>query len=107
MSESLDILLADGVIDAVLGAVPANSVIYQGYDGLNAVYPGITVTSGGATYAELNGTSMSSPHAAGVAALVVQEHPGWSPKAVQAAVERTATPMTCPPGTPAPASAME
>jgi subtilisin family serine protease len=85
------------VQDAVLGAVPANSEIYLGYDGLNGAYPGITVTSGGATYAELNGTSMASPHAAGVAALVVQEHPGWSPKAVQAAVERTATPMTCPP----------
>jgi subtilisin family serine protease len=39
---------------------------------------------------------MSSPHAAGVAALVVEQHPKWSPKAVQAAVKRTATPMTCP-----------
>ncbi|HET7761887.1 MAG TPA: S8 family serine peptidase [Phycicoccus sp.] len=93
-----DYFRATGKIqDAVLAAVPANSVIYQGYDGLNGAYPGITVESGGATYAELNGTSMASPHAAGVAALVVQEHPNWSPKAVQAAVERTATPMTCPP----------
>jgi len=39
---------------------------------------------------------MSSPHAAGVAALVVEQHPKWSPKAVQAAVKRTATPLTCP-----------
>ncbi len=87
----------DTVQDAVLGAVPADSEIAQSYEPLNPFYPGIVSTSGGGTYAYLNGTSMSSPHAAGVAALVVEQHPGWSPKAVQAAVKRTATAMSCPP----------
>ena len=86
----------DTINDAILAATPIGSEIWNGYDPLNAFYPGITTTSGGAGYAYLNGTSMSSPHAAGVAALVVEKHPGWSPKAVQAAVARTATPMDCP-----------
>lgn len=57
----------------------------------------MTVMDEGATYAYLNGTSMASPHAAGVAALVVQMHPNWSPAAVAAAVERSAQSLTCPP----------
>lgn len=93
-----DYFRATGTIqDAILAAAPANSAIYQGYDPLNAFYPGITVIDQDATYVELNGTSMASPHAAGVAALVVQMHPKWSPGAVAAAVERSAQPLSCPP----------
>ena len=92
-----DYFRATGTVqDAILAAVPIGSEIWNGYDGLNAYYPGITTIDGGGGYAYLNSTSMSSPHAAGVAALVVEQHPKWSPKAVQAAVKRTATPMTCP-----------
>ena len=82
--------------DAILAATPIGSEIWNAYDPYNSVYPGFSTTSGGGGYIYLNGTSMSSPHAAGVAALVVEKHPGWSPKAVQAAVKRTATPMECP-----------
>ena len=93
-----DYFSATGTVqDAILGAVPPDSDIFLGFDPLNAVFPGITVVDHGATYVYLNGTSMASPHAAGVAALVVQRHPGWSPSAVKAAVLRTATPMSCPP----------
>jgi lantibiotic leader peptide-processing serine protease len=85
------------VQDAVLAAMPSNSAIFQSLDPLNPVFPGITAGSGAATYAWINGTSMAAPHVTGVAALVIQLHPSWSPSAVAAAVKRTATPMSCPP----------
>lgn len=84
------------VQDAVLGAVPMDSEIWAGFDPLNAVFPGITVVDQGAGYVYLNGTSMAAPHAAGVAALIVGQHPGWGPAAVRAALMRSATPMSCP-----------
>ncbi len=56
-------------------------------------------------YAWLQGTSMASPHATGVAALAVSAHGkrgkagfGMNPDAVQRLMERTATDHTCPPG---------
>jgi lantibiotic leader peptide-processing serine protease len=93
-----DYFRASGTVqDAVLAALPVGSDIWNGFDPLNAAFPGITTTVNGFGYGYLNGTSMSSPHAAGVAALVSQVHPNWSPGAVKAAVERTTQPMSCPP----------
>jgi len=93
-----DYFRASGTVqDAVLGAVPMDSEIWNGFDSLSAAFPGITAIDGGAGYVYLNGTSMSSPHAAGVAALVKQMHPKWSPGAVKAAVQRSAQQLTCPP----------
>jgi subtilisin family serine protease len=55
-----------------------------------------TVLDGTARYAWISGTSMASPHVAGVAALVRENHPNWSSGAVAAAITRSATPFACP-----------
>ena len=92
-----DYFRASGTVqDAVLGAMPANSAIFRSLDPRNSTLPGITTGAGAATYAFINGTSMAAPHVTGVAALVIQLHPNWSPSAVAAEVRRTATPMSCP-----------
>lgn len=93
-----DYFRATGTVqDAILAASPDDGALYLGYDPLNAFYPGITSTDGGDGYVYLNGTSMSSPHAAGVAALVKELHPGWGPDAIKAAVQRSAQHLDCPP----------
>jgi subtilisin family serine protease len=59
------------------------------------------VTSGGGRYVWISGTSMASPHAAGVAALIRQLSPGMPQGAVAARVRSSATPVACPANWPA------
>jgi subtilisin family serine protease len=54
------------------------------------------VVDGAATYCYLQGTSMASPHVAGLAALVASQHPNWSPGAISARISSTADPLACP-----------
>jgi len=54
------------------------------------------VDASGATYCYLQGTSMSSPHVAGVAALVVSRFGHLSPGRVAAFLGKTADPVPCP-----------
>ncbi len=53
-----------------------------------AVAPG---PNGGNDYNALSGTSMSSPHVAGLGALVLGEKPQWHPSVVKSAIMTTAT----------------
>lgn len=96
-----DYFAATGTVqDAVLGAMTSTdeSGLWEVFDFLEEnFFPGLTVIDGGARYIYLTGTSMASPHAAGVAALVKQLHPDWSPGAVKAAVQRSAQHVDCPP----------
>jgi lantibiotic leader peptide-processing serine protease len=56
----------------------------------------IPVVDSGATYCYLQGTSMASPHVAGLAALIRSQHPGWRSGAVQGLIQATADPIACP-----------
>ncbi len=63
-------------------------------------------TAGGGTmfdptgYTLATGTSFSGPHVAGVAALLKQAHPGWTPDMIRTAMINTATNMRSATGTP-------
>jgi hypothetical protein len=52
---------------------------------------GIMSTIPGGLYMPLNGTSMAAPYVAGLAALLLEEHPDWTPARVKSALVNTAT----------------
>ena len=75
-------------------------VMAPGVDVLAAVSP----VEAGRNFDFLSGTSMSSPHIAGIAALLVQAHPDWTPMMIKSAIMTSASQVrsdgTAIPGTP-------
>ena len=59
------------------------------------------VVSGGGRYVWISGTSMASPHVAGVAALIRQLHPKMPQGSVAALIRASAAPLSCPVNWPA------
>ena len=80
------------------GDVLKPDLIAPGQDILAAVAP---PGNAGRDFDLYSGTSMSSPHVAGLAALMKEEHPSWSPMAIKSALMTTATDVLDG-GTPAP-----
>lgn len=72
----------EGVIDV---AAPGSAVV--------STFPRSVSPSG---YASISGTSMASPHVAGVLALLATTHPGAAPAELHALLEEQATDTACP-----------
>jgi hypothetical protein len=69
------------------GVLLKPDIIAPGQDILAAVAP---PGNGGRSFDVYSGTSMSSPHVAGLAALFKEKFPGWSPMAIKSALMTTA-----------------
>lgn len=106
MGNNPDSLLAPATFTSTLGvgAVTADRAVWnrsaRGISTWQEIKPdvmapgvGITSTLPGGGLGRLSGTSMASPHVAGVAALVLQARPGLKPAALKDLLRRTATPL--------------
>ena len=71
------------------------------WEALSAASPTRAVTDGGGRFVWISGTSMASPHVAGVAALLRELHPKMSPGTVAAWIRASATKLSCPANWPA------
>ncbi len=89
-----------GKYDSVLAVAAVNKYHHRASwsstgSNLSVSAPGVNIRSTipGAGYATYSGTSMATPHVAGVAALVYSAHPDWTNQQVRQQIESTATPL--------------
>ncbi|MCM2311606.1 MAG: S8 family serine peptidase, partial [Steroidobacteraceae bacterium] len=75
-----------GPLRAGNGDLLKPDVIAPGQDILAAYSPVV----GGLDFNQISGTSMSSPHVAGLAAALMDRHPGWTPMMVKSALMTSA-----------------
>ena len=77
-----------GPLTAGAGDLLKPDLIAPGQDVIAAVAP---PSNGGANFASYSGTSMATPHVAGLAALLKDIHPDWSPMAIKSALMTSAS----------------
>ena len=84
-----------GVVDVT---APGGDTRFRTGGASSTITDAVLATIPGGGYGWSQGTSMAGPHAAGVAALALSAHPGMNPGQLASFLERTATPIACPPG---------
>jgi subtilisin family serine protease len=84
-----------GVVDVT---APGGDTRFRTGGASSTITDAVLSTIPGGGYGWSQGTSMAGPHAAGVAALALSAHPGMKPGQLASFLERTATPIACPPG---------
>ena len=92
---SADVVAPGGDRRLQVTPAAANGRVLSTWPSTKPCAASLTVVDAGATYCYLQGTSMASPHVAGVAALVVSTGV-TNPGAVSARISTTADGMTCP-----------
>ena len=91
-----DVIAPGGDSILQLTAEAPNGRVLSTYPATASCARQVTDPGTGGKYCYLQGTSMASPHVAGVAALIQSVFAGISPGAVQAKVQQTADSMACP-----------
>lgn len=82
-----------GPTTAFGGAVLKPDAVAPGIDVVASVPPAPTAAASSPAFEEMTGTSMATPHAAGLGALLLGRHPSWSPMMVRSALSTTAVPV--------------